>query len=42
MSCEGVDKKQAKDFFKTEKIKWKETDSLEKIVVFLYGQFNKE
>lgn len=39
--CEGVDKKEASAFIKKEKIKWKETASLEKLVIFLYDQLCK-
>lgn len=37
----GVDKKEANAFIKKEKIKWKQTESLEKIVIFLDSQLNK-
>lgn len=37
----GVDKKEAVAFIKQEKIKWKETASLEKLVIFLYDQLSK-
>jgi len=34
----GVDKNEAKKFFKQEDIKWKDTASLEKVVIFLNSQ----
>ena len=37
----GVDKKEAQNFIKQEKIKWKETGSLEKLVIFLNKQLSK-
>ena len=37
----GVDKKAANAFFKQEKIKWKETASLEKVLVFLKSQLTQ-
>lgn len=37
----GVDKKEASDFIKKEKIKWKQTESLEKLVIFLNAQLGK-
>ena len=37
----GVDRKEANAFIKKEKIKWKQTESLEKIVIFLDSQLNK-
>lgn len=37
----GVDKKAASDFIKKEKIKWKQTESLEKLVIFLNSQLGK-
>lgn len=37
----GVDRKEARDFIKQEKIKWKQTESLEKVIIFLDSQFNK-
>lgn len=40
-SYPGVDKKAAATFFKEEKIKWKETASLEKVLVFLHSQISK-
>lgn len=36
----GVDGKEARDFIKKEKIKWKDTESLEKLVIFLHNQLN--
>lgn len=41
ISWPGVDKKEASAFIKAEKIKWKETASLEKLVIFLNQQLNK-
>ena len=41
LNCPGVDKKAANAFFKQEKIKWKDTASLEKVLVFLNEQINK-
>lgn len=40
-SYPGVDKKEANDFFKKEKIKWKEVSSLEKVLVFVNEQLSK-
>lgn len=37
----GVDKKEANAFIKQEKIKWKQTESLEKLIIFLDSQLNK-
>ncbi|MBQ6576408.1 MAG: hypothetical protein IJL91_01490 [Bacteroidales bacterium] len=37
----GVDKKAANDFIKNEKIKWKQTESLEKLIIFLDTQLGK-
>lgn len=37
----GVDRNEARDFIKKEKIKWKQTESLEKLVIFLDAQLNK-
>ena len=37
----GVDKKEANAFIKQEKIKWKQTESLEKVIIFLDSQLNK-
>lgn len=37
----GVNKKEAKAFIKKEKIKWKQTESLERIIIFLDSQLNK-
>lgn len=39
-SYPGVDKKAATDFFKKEKIKWKEVSSLEKVLVFVSEQLS--
>lgn len=41
VGCEGVDKKAANAVIKQEKIKWKETASLEKLIIFLYDQLSK-
>jgi hypothetical protein len=41
LSLPGMDKKAANAFFKQEKIKWKDTASLEKVVVFVNEQLNK-
>ena len=37
----GVDKKAASDFIKKEKIKWKQAESLEKLVIFMNAQLDK-
>lgn len=37
----GIDKKAASAFFKQEKIKWTETSSLEKVLVFVSGALDK-
>lgn len=41
LNLPGMDKKAANNFFKQEKIKWRETASLEKLLVFVYEQLNK-
>ena len=38
LKLEGVDPKAAKDFFKQEKIKWRDVASLEKVLIFLNSQ----
>ena len=40
LNTPGIDKKTANSFFKQEKIKWKETASLEKLLVFVVSQLN--
>lgn len=40
LSFDGIDKKAAQAFIKQEKIKWKETESLEKLIIFLDNQFS--
>ena len=37
----GIDRKEANSFIKKEKIKWKQTESLEKLVIFLDSKLNK-
>lgn len=41
LNLPGMDKKAATAFFKQEKIKWRETASLEKLLVFVNEQLNK-
>ena len=41
LSLPGMDKKAANAFFKQEKIKWKDTASLEKLLVFVNEQLSK-
>lgn len=41
LNLPGIDKKAATAFFKQEKIKWRETASLEKLLVFVNEQMNK-
>ena len=40
LNTPGIDKKTANSFFKQEKIKWKETASLEKLLIFVVSQLN--
>ena len=42
LSLPGVDKKEANAFLKQERIKWKEVPSLEKLLVFVSTQLNKQ
>ena len=41
LNLPGVDKKEANAFFKQEKIKWKETSSLEKVLIFVNTHISK-
>lgn len=41
MKIPGIDSKSAKDFFKQEKIRWKDSASLEKVLVFINSQIFK-
>lgn len=41
LNLPGIDKKAANAFFKQEKIKWRETASLEKLLVFVNEQLNQ-
>ena len=41
LNLPGMDKKAANAFFKDQKIKWRETASLEKLLVFVNEQMNK-
>lgn len=41
LNLPGIDRKTANAFFKQEKIKWQETASLEKVLVFVNEQLNK-
>jgi len=41
LNLPGVDRKAANAFFKQEKIKWKDTASLEKVLVFVHAQLNE-
>lgn len=41
LNLPGMDKKAANAFFKQEKIKWRETASLEKVLVFVHEQLSK-
>lgn len=40
-SYPGIDRKAARDFFKQEKIKWKDVSSLEKVLVFVHSQLSE-
>ena len=42
LNVPGVDKKAATAFMKQEKIKWKDTASLEKLLVFVSSQLNND